>query len=490
MRAIRAAVVGLAILLEAGPAPAATPPASAPAAKKPAADALPISGQKWTGDLDGMVKRRQIRALVVFSRTQYFVDKGRQHGTAYEALRAFEDRLNAQRKLKHLKVHVLFIPTSRDDLVPALLEGRGDIAVGALTITPERLKQVDFSVPTYRGVNEIVVTGAKAPALGSVDDLSGKEVFARRSSSYWEHLEALNARFKQEGKAAVKLRAVPETLEDEDLMEMVNAGLVSLVVVDDYKAELWAKIFPGLRLHPEVAVHRDSELAWAIRKGSPLLKAELDRFVATHGQGTAFGNTVIKKYVKSTKFVKGATTPEEMTKFQRVVQLFRKYGDRYELDYLLVLAQGYQESRLEQNAKSRVGAVGIMQIMPATGKELKVGDIKQLEPNIHGGVKYIRFMMDQYFADEPMDRLNKGLFAFAAYNAGPGRVGQLRKEAARRGLNPNLWFNNVEVIAAERIGSETVTYVSNIYKYYIAYKLVTEEEAERRKAREQIQQKP
>jgi membrane-bound lytic murein transglycosylase MltF len=490
MKAICAVTVGLAILIGAGLAPTATPAGKAPPATKPAGEKLPIGVmQKWTGDLDGMVKRRRIRALVVFSRTQYFVDKGQQHGVAYEAVRAFENSLNAKRKLKNLKVHVVFVPTSRDDLIPALLEGRGDIAVASLTMTPERLKQVDFTAPTARGVNEIAVTGAHGPALASVEDLSGKEVFTRRSSSYWEHLEALNARFKQEGKAAVKLRAVPETLEDEDLMEMVNAGLLDIVVVDDYKAELWAKIFPGLRLHPEVAVHRDSEFGWAIRKDSPLLKAELDRFVATHGQGTAFGNTVIKKYLKSTKFVKNATTPEEMTKFQRVVQLFRQYGDKYDLDYLLMMAQGFQESRLDQGAKSRVGAVGIMQIMPATGKDLKVGDIKQLEPNIHGGVKYVRFMIDQYFADEPMDKLNKGLFAFAAYNAGPGRVAKLRREAAQKGLNPNVWFNNVEVVAAERIGSETVTYVSNIYKYYIAYTLVAEEEAERRRAREQLQKK-
>jgi membrane-bound lytic murein transglycosylase MltF len=127
-----------------------------------------------------------------------------------------------------------------------------------------------------------------------------------------------------------------------------------------------------------------------------------------------------------------------------------------------------------------------MQVMPATGQELKVGDISQLEPNIHAGVKYMRFMIDQYFEKEPMDRLNKGLFAFAAYNAGPGRIQSLRKEAAKRGLDPNKWFNNVEVVASEKIGRETVTYVANIYKYYIAYKLITETAEERRKEREEV----
>jgi membrane-bound lytic murein transglycosylase MltF len=153
------------------------------------------------------------------------------------------------------------------------------------------------------------------------------------------------------------------------------------------------------------------------------------------------------------------------------------------MDFLLMLAQGFQESGLDHTVKSPVGAVGVMQVMPATGKELKVGDIGQLENNVHAGVKYMRFVIDEYYKDEPMDDLNKGLFAFASYNAGPNRMRQLRAEAQKRGLNPNLWFNNVERIASERIGRETVTYVANIYKYYIAYRLSIEEMQQRQKAK-------
>jgi membrane-bound lytic murein transglycosylase MltF len=186
----------------------------------------------------------------------------------------------------------------------------------------------------------------------------------------------------------------------------------------------------------------------------------------------------------STKFVKSATSEADRKKFLALTEYFKKYGDRYQLDYLLMAAQGYQESQLNQDAKSQVGAIGVMQVMPATGAELNVGDIRQTEANIHAGVKYMRFMMDQYFKDEPkMDRLNKGLLTFASYNAGPGRVRQLRREAEKRGLDPNVWFGNVEQIASERIGRETVTYVSNIYKYYVAYKLMTEEQARREAAK-------
>ena len=222
-----------------------------------------------------------------------------------------------------------------------------------------------------------------------------------------------------------------------------------------------------------------ASLAVPIRKGSPRLKAELNAFLAKFGLGTAFGNMMEKRYLVSTKFAKQAASEAERKKFLALAEFFQKYSDQYRLDFLLMAAQGYQESQLDQNAKSQVGAIGVMQLMPATGKDMKVGDITQTEANIHAGVKYMRFMIDQYFKDEPMDQLNKGLFAFASYNAGPGRVRQLRREAEKRGLDPNVWFGNVEQIASERIGRETVTYVSNIYKYYVAYKLLDEERARR-----------
>jgi membrane-bound lytic murein transglycosylase MltF len=228
-----------------------------------------------------------------------------------------------------------------------------------------------------------------------------------------------------------------------------------------------------------VTLRTGAGFAVPIRKGSPLLAAELNAFIAKYGLGTAFGNMMEKRYVVSTKFVQNANSETEQKKFLAMAEYFKKYSDQYQVDYLLMAAQGYQESQLNQDAKSQVGAIGIMQLMPATGNDMKVGDITQPEANIHAGVKYMRFMMDQYFKDEPMDPLNKILFSFASYNAGPGRVRQLRREAEKRGLDPNVWFGNVEQIASERIGRETVTYVSNIYKYYVAYTLIAEARAQR-----------
>jgi membrane-bound lytic murein transglycosylase MltF len=445
---------------------------------------LAVMAKPFTGDLDGMVKRRLIRLGVTYNRTFYFVDKGVQRGAVYEYGTLFEDELNKKLNTGNLKVNVVFVPLPRDMLAAALIEGRVDAVIAQVTITPDKQKLVDFSSPTRRNVTEVVVTGPGSPAIASVADLSAQDVYVRKDGTYHQSLLALNETLKAQGKAPVRVQFAPGNLEDDDLLEMVNAGLIPITVVDSYLADFWKKIFTNITVHDTVTVRTGGELAVAIRKNSPQLKAALDEFLAKNGLGSAFSNIMEKRYLQSTKFARNAASDEDRKKFQALVATFKKYSDQYDLDYLLMGAQGYQESGLNQDAKSAVGAVGIMQLMPATGQEQKVGDISQAEANIHAGVKYMRFMMDTYFKDEPMDRLNKGLFTFASYNAGPGRIRQLRKEAEKRGLNPNVWFGNVEQVASERIGRETVTYVSNIYKYYIAYKLIAEQNARRAAAKQ------
>ncbi|CUJ72479.1 transglycosylase SLT domain-containing protein [Achromobacter kerstersii] len=427
----------------------------------------------WTGDLDGMIQRRQIRVLVPYNRTLYFLDQGgTQRGIIAEMMMAFDNDLNRQLKNKNVRVHVVFLPTSRERLIPDLLAGKGDIIAANLTVTEERRKQVDFSTPLAKGVPEIIVAAPGAPALTSLDDLAGQELFINPASSYYGSVKKLNTDLEARGLKPAIVRDAPGVFETDDILEMVSADLVKYTVSDRYLANFWKQIFPQIRVYENLEVATGNDIAFAFRKGSPKLAATLNPFMEKNRVGTSFGNQQLTKYLKSVQWVEGATDPKEIDKFHRLAEFFRKYSDQYSIDWLLMMAQGYQESRLDQQAKSSVGAVGVMQIMPATGKDLDVGDIRREEENIHGGVKYIRFMIDQYYAKEPMTELNKGLFAFAAYNAGPGRISQLRKEAAEKGLDPNVWFDNVERVAAQRIGRETVQYVSNIYKYYIAYSLV------------------
>jgi membrane-bound lytic murein transglycosylase MltF len=458
-------------------------------------DALPDEARAaldkpFTGDLDAMLKRRLIRAGVVFNRTQYFIDKGLQRGISYEAISLFEEQLNKRLKTGLLKVHVAFVPLSRDQLFPALRDGKVDFVAATLTVTPDRRKVADFTTPTRTGVAEIVVTAPEVTPPATVDDLSGREVFVRKSSSYHESLLKLNESLASRGKPPVVIQAAPEALEDDDLLEMVNAGLVDITVVDDFVGEFWQQVFTNVRVHKNVAVRSGGEIAVGVRKNNPKLLRALNVWIKEYGPRTAFGNMMERRYLQNANYVKNAAAAAERKKLLALVKLFQTYGAKYDVDAVMMAAQGYQESRLDQSVKSHVGAIGVMQVMPATGKDLAVGDITKVEPNIHAGVKYFRFMMDQYYKDEPMDPTNKGLMTLASYNAGPGRIRQLRREAAKRGLDPNVWFGNVERVVSERVGRETVQYVSNIYKYYIAYRLVLARQQERERAKGSIQKVP
>jgi membrane-bound lytic murein transglycosylase MltF len=307
----------------------------------------------------------------------------------------------------------------------------------------------------------------------------------RASSSYRSSLDTLNEWFRKYDLDEVKIRDAEELLEDEDLLEMVNAGLLDWAVVDDYKARIWADVFDNITVREDLVLRSGGRIGWAIRKESPQLAGALNEFLKSHRQGTLKGNILINRYLRDFNWAQNALAADDYKRFEEVSRIFMKYGEQYGFDFLMVAAQGYQESRLDQSARSRAGAIGIMQLLPSTAADSSVGipDISKAEPNIHAGVKYLDFIRNRYFSEPEIDRFNQTLFAFAAYNAGPARIRKLRDKAAQQGYNPNVWFDNVEVIAAREIGHETVQYVANILKYYIAYRLTSRQQTERAEAR-------
>ncbi len=450
------------------------PAASLPVDRKDNADQAQLwERQPWTGDLDGMRKRRTIRVLVPFSRTFFFLDQGRKRGLTYDAVMEYEKFLNRKVKNKHLGMHIVVIPTPRNRLFTDLVAGFGDIAAGNLTITPKRKKLVDFSDPSLTNVREIIVTGPGAPRIKSIFDLSGMEIVVRKSSSYYESLLSLNKTLSSIGKKPVSIMIADEYLEDEDLLEMVNAGLIPMIIIDSHKGEFWAKVFKHITLHHNLRLRTGGEIAWAVRKNSPLLKKSINSFVKRAKKGTLTGNILFQRYLENTKYIRSFSA-DSMKRYNRTLDLFKKYGRKYDFPYLLLTALAYQESGLNQKKRSNAGAIGIMQVLPSTASDRNVNikHINRIENNIHAGTRYLRFMADRYFADPALTPLNRDLFTVASYNAGPARVAKLRKEAVRRGYDGNVWFNNVEVVAAARIGRETVQYVRNIYKYYVAYEYI------------------
>ena len=436
------------------------------------------AGKPWTGDFEGMVERRVIRVLVTYNQTQYFFDGLRPRGISYDALVLFEQELNKALGSRHLKVHLIHIPVSRDRLIPMLLAGQGDLAVGNITITPERAQQVGFSDPVATGVSEVVVTHVGGPSPSSLEDLAGREVWVRPSSSYYESLVALNKRLQGEGRKPVVIRRADERLETEDLLEMTASGLIDITIADDHLAKFWSGVFDSLQVHPELAVRTGADLGWAFRKGSPGLAKQVNAFVRRNAVGSTMGNMLLTQYLRTNKWARNPTAGAERRKFANTAAIFKRYASQYDFDWMMIAAQAYQESKLDQKLVSPAGAVGVMQLLPSTAADpsVKIRDISKIENNIHAGVKYMRFIRDNYLADGNMSEIDRHLFAFASYNAGPNRIAAMRRRAKAEGLDPDVWFQNVEVVAAKEIGRETVQYVSNIFKYYVAYKLALEKE--------------
>ncbi len=437
-----------------------------------AADILNLN-QRWTGDYDDLAERRFLRVLVPYSRTLYYLDGPLQKGIAYEALRELETQLPLILESR-VRPKVVIIPTSRDRLLPALAEGYGDVAIGAFTVTDLRREIVEFSSPTMRGIENVIVTRKDAPAVLAESDLAGSEIYVQRASSYYEDLVALNERLASAGLRPVSIQEVDARLEEEDVLQMVDAGIIPATVSKRPIAEFWAQLYDELVVHSQMALRADGQIAWALRKDAPQIKKIIDGFVVKHRAGTLFGNVLLQRYLGNVGRLKNPTSAADLARYRSMAQHFRAYADQYGSDWLLAVAQGYQESELDHSRRSDAGAVGVMQIKPSTAADRNVGiaNVEVLENNIHASIKYMNFLRDRYFRDPDIDPLDQGLLTLAAYNAGPARVIALRQKAAAVGLDPNQWFGNVEIIAARVIGRETVDYVGNVYKYYSAYKAV------------------
>jgi membrane-bound lytic murein transglycosylase MltF len=424
-----------------------------------------------TEDLPGIKKNRYIRVLTSMNRTNFFISGPKIHGFEYSLLKEYETYLNKGIKRSDLKLVMEFIPVPRDRLFSDLVAGYGDIAAAGLTITKERSEKVDFTLPYLAGIDELLVSHKGVIAPGSAKALSGRNVFVRPSSSYFESLEALNRKLIAAKRPPVTILKADENLETEDILELVNSGAIQMTVCDSHLARTWAKVLPDITVHERVKLREGAEIAWAMRKSNPQLKASLDRFVKGHRSGTLLGNIFFERYYKDNDWIIDPLKGKAAKKVERYKPIIKKYANQYNFDWRLILSMAFQESGLNPNKKSTKGAVGLMQVKPSTAADPKVGiaDITSVEDNIHAGVKYLDLLRRNYFNDQAMRPRDRVRFSLAAYNAGPTKIRLARKKARQMKLDHNRWFRNVEVAVLRSIGQETVRYVSNINKYYVIY---------------------
>lgn len=463
---------------------ASAPVSAQPVAQQSDGDALlELVGRPWTGDLDGMIERGAVRILTAYTPIYFSYDGDAESGLAADIARELKARFVEWFGETGKPLTVSTIPVPRDELIPRLLEGRGDIVVANLTITPEREGVVQFSNPVGIGVRELVVTSKSVGPIQSLDDLVPYGVSLRKTSSYFEHLSAINADRQKTGVEPVPIDLRNEALEDHDVLELVNAGSIPATIVDSHQVQLWAQLLDGIMVNDTVSVNDDGVIAWAMRPDSPKLQEGVNRFVAEFKKGTLLGNILFKRYLGNPDWVANNLDDAGGEKTAQVVDLIREKADKYGFDWLMIVSQGYQESRLDQSKRSHVGAVGIMQVMPTTARDpvIAVPNIEEPEANVEAGVKYLNWLRETFFNDAAIAPADQVLFAFAAYNAGPGNIAKARARAEKMDLDPNVWFGNVEIATARAVSREPVIYVRNIMKYYVAYKRAQDIRLERGK---------
>jgi membrane-bound lytic murein transglycosylase MltF len=445
--------------------------------------------EPFKGDLDEIRERRIIRVLVCYCKTNYFFDRGKPRGFEYELMKAYEKFLNKKEKSGYDRTKMIFVPVPFNQIFQALNTGRGDIAAANLTITPERQKLVNFTKPYISNVHEIVVLNKTVKDVQSVEDLSDKMVYVLRGSSYVTGLKSLNQRLKKLRRPPINIKESHDYLVTEDILELVNAGVVDITVVDHHEAEAWSQVLPNIVIRKDLKINSGDNIAWAVRKKNQVLLSSLNDFIQKNKKGTLLGNILFRRYYQHSKWIKNPLAETERKKLAHLIGLFKKYGERYDFNHLKLSAQAYQESGLDNSKRSLSGAIGIMQVMPRTAldKHIKIKNIHLLENNIHAGTKYLNYLRKKYFSRPEISPADRVYFSWAAYNAGPAKIFKIRKAAAKRGFNPDKWFFNVEKIAGEIIGRETVDYVANINKYFVAYQLYFNIYRQKNKIKESFQ---
>lgn len=428
--------------------------------------------KSYIGDFDVLQTKGVVRVLVSGDVGFYHIENGKPKGILAEQIHYFQRTLKVRDPLLRVQV----IPVERSELLSALNQGRGDIAVANLTVTKEREQLVDFSIPIRSDIDELLVTNHSTPLITDITQLQGKEVWLKQNSSYISSVHTVNKQLEQNGMVPIYIHLLSNNIQDLELLDLIKRGKITATIVDSHKLELWGNLEQDIRIHRDLAFRHNGDIAWAIRKNNPQLKAKIDQYLQDSKQGTLLGNVIDNRYLESISWMNRASNALQNEEREKLEELFVAYGEKYEINWLILLAMAFQESGLDNTKISHRGAVGIMQVMPKTARDwyVDIDDVYDLESNIHAGSKYLRFIYDRYFDLPELSDIDKIHFSLAAYNAGPAKIRRMRVLAAKQGFDPNKWFNHVEVIARKNISQEPVKYVANINRYFTIYQRLDE----------------
>lgn len=435
-------------------------------------------------DLKDIVDAGVLRVITSYSPTGYFLYKGETMGFEYEMFKRLAD---------HLDVNLeIVLAKNVDSVIPMLNRGEGDIIALGYTITSDRKEEVSFTDPyliTHQSLiqrkpdnwRKITVDNIKKQLVTDIVELIRDTVSVRKESSYYARLKELSNELGD----TVHIKLLPGHYSDEEIIQMVSEGKIKYSIIDYNKASIHASYFPNIDI--ETPVSLSQRIAWAVRKSSPELLDIINKGLVQIKRTPDY-NVIYDKYFDNKRQFNRRLDSEYYTgstgKFSKYDEMVKKYAKDLGWDWILVKSLVYQESMFNVNNKSWVGASGLMQLMPATAKELGVTDVHDPEQNIRAGCKYLKRMYSYW--DEIPDSIQRTKFAMASYNCGYGHIKDAQNLAIKNGkdslnwdngvdffvlnLNKREYYNDEVVEYGYARGSEPYEYVKDIFERYKNYK--------------------
>jgi len=418
-------------------------------------------------DLAEIRNSRTLRVLVNQSRNSSGEVQGQAIGAEYHRLRAFEQYLNGHAR-DGQAINLKIIPKAKDQLLGALARGEGDLVAPGELLDMKATHKISTSDPIVSDVPLWLVGVKGERRFTRLEQLSGRTLALTTGSAAGEAVSQINQKLALRKLPPVKVEWVDPSLAVEDVLEMVQAGIFHLTIVERPIAERWSKVLPKLRFDRQVTIREPGEEYWFVRQDAAMLRASIDRFLKTYktpaDQDVAFQRVYRRLYQ-----VRYPLAKADRQRLEKLRPILQKHAREQGMDWLNLAALAFKESSLDPGAKSGSGPTGLMQITPSAAQRVGVNNIQTLDSNVQASARYLALIRRKFFASPKLNERERMAFILAAYNMGPERVQGMRAEARRRGLNPNQWFFQVERIAMEQVGMGGVSYVNSVNKYYLAF---------------------
>ncbi len=408
-----------------------------------------------------ILERKKLIAITDYNSTSYFVYRGEPMGYQYELLKLLADELD-------VKLEII-VENDLNKSFEMLDREEADLIAMGLTVTKDRNKEVDFTEDIMQTRQVLVQrkpkNWRKMQTWGDVEanlirnplELAGDTIHVQKNSSFSQRLHNLSDEIGD----TIIIIEDPE-MEVEDLIRQVAEGKIDYTVADEHVARVNEKYYPNIDVRTPLSFPQ--KLAWAVKEGNDSLRRVTNVWLKEY-KDSFLARVTYNKYFRNPRSVNIAQSEYHSIKggkISRYDEVIKEVSEKYGLDWRLLASLIYQESNFQPNARSWMGAFGLMQLMPSTAAMYGIDSTSSPAEQIAAGVKFLRWI-DENLPEEITDDKERLKFILASYNAGIAHVFDARRLAEKNEKDPNVWTENVDYYLLNK--SKPKYYRDSVVKY-------------------------